>query len=222
MFVIHQTVALKVSDLNPAAYNPRKITAERFEALKESIRIDGFLEPLVVQKKGLGIIGGHQRLRAIKELCVEAGEATPEIPCILLDITDRDAKRLNIKMNKIQGEFEARMLGELLVDIYEDNPINIAEDTALLGFSPGESEKYIRLVEPDMVPVLETEETMTTFGKSPTLSLEFETENTRDRVKKLLQDNAKTAKKKSGDLVAAALGLTKKRGASKKSQTAQA
>ena len=74
MFKVHVPTLHRVSDLNPSAYNPRKITPEKFEALKESIRVDGFLEPIVVQKKGLNIIGGHQRVKAIKEICVEENE----------------------------------------------------------------------------------------------------------------------------------------------------
>jgi ParB-like chromosome segregation protein Spo0J len=211
MFKVHVPTLARVSELNPAAYNPRKITPEKYEALKESIKSDGFLEPLVVQKQGLRIIGGHQRLRAIKEICVEEGERCPDIPCIVLDLDDRSAKRLNIKLNNIQGEFEVRMLGELLVDIYEDEGFK-ADDAAMLGFLQNEAEKVIRLIEPTMVPPLPPMgDEPSSFGKSITLSLEFDSVAMRDKVKKLLVENAKTAKRKSGDLVAAALGLVKKK-----------
>ena len=71
MFDVHATKLIRVAELNPSAYNPRRISPEKFEALKESIKRDGFLEPLVVQKKGLRIIGGHQRLKAIKEIITQ-------------------------------------------------------------------------------------------------------------------------------------------------------
>jgi len=212
MFKVHVPAAQRVAELNPAVYNPRKITPEKFEALKESIKADGFLEPLVVQKEGLRIIGGHQRLKAVKEIAVEEGAKCPDIPCIVLDVDDRSAKRLNIKLNKIQGEFEARLLGELLVGLYEEAPLEIAEDTMLLGFMQDEAAKFIRLVEPEMVPVLGGEDKEPgAFGKSITLSIEFESIAMRDKVKNLLVENAKVAKKKSGDLVAVALGLVKKK-----------
>jgi hypothetical protein len=213
MFTVHPTVMVRVAELNPAAYNPRKITPEKFDALKESIRNDGFLEPLVVQKKGLRIIGGHQRVKAVKELCVEESAATPDLPCIVLDINDKAAKRLNIKLNKIQGEFEARMLGELLVDIYEDKKLMVPEvDFGILGFETNEAEKFIRLVEPDLFPLPPAGDQETSgFGQSITLSIEFDSVALRDKVKKLLVENAKTAKRKTGELVAVALGLSKKR-----------
>lgn len=207
VFEIHETTKVQASLLNPAAYNPRKITAEKFEALKESIRGDGFIEPLVVQKAGTRIIGGHQRLKAIKELCVEASAAIPDIPCVVLDIGDKAAKRLNIKLNKIQGEFEAKLLGELLVDLYEDSTPLPVDDFASLGFDPSEAEKFIRMVEPDLVPISGAGQDSEPFARSITLSVEFETVVMRDKVKKLLDENQKTAQRKTGDLVATALGL---------------
>jgi hypothetical protein len=217
MFQVHPTVMVRVADLNPAAYNPRKISPEKFEALKESIKLDGFLEPLVVQKKGFRIIGGHQRVKAVKEICVEVAVATPDLPCIVLDVGDKAAKRLNIKLNKIQGEFEARMLGELLVDIYEQK-VSIPEvDFGVLGFEQLEAEKFIRLVEPDLVPLPPSGgEEASGFGKSITLSVEFDSVALRDKVKKLLNENSKTAKRKTGELVAVALGLLKKKVVAKK------
>jgi ParB-like chromosome segregation protein Spo0J len=215
-FKVNLPELVPVARLNPAAYNPRKIAPEKFESLKESIRHDGFLDALVVQKTGMRIIGGHQRLKAVKEICVEGSRAAPDLPCIVLDIDDKSAKRLNIKLNKIQGEFESRLLGELLVDIYEQQPLDVL-DFALLGFDALEAEKFIRLVEPDLIPLPAPEpEEPTSFGRSITLSVEFETVEQRDRVKELLMENAKTSKKKSGDIVAAALGIVKK-SATKKS-----
>lgn len=221
MFKVHAPQLVRVAELNPSAYNPRKIPPEKFEALKESIRLDGFLEPLVVQKSGLRIIGGHQRFRAIKEICVEAGELCPDLHCVVLDVDDRAAKRLNIKLNKIQGEFEARMLGELLIDIYEDKPLVISEDSALLGFIQDEAATFIRLVDPDMVPAPgRVDGELGEFGKSITLSVEFETVAMRDKVKALLVENARVAKKKPGDIVAAALGLVKRKVVAKRGKTA--
>lgn len=212
MFEVHKPSMVRVADLNPAAYNPRKITPEKFDALKESILKDGFLEPLVVQKKGLRLIGGHQRLKAVKEICVEESKPAPDLPCIVLDVDDLAAKRLNIKLNKIQGEFEARMLGELLVDIYEANVTLPTDDFALLGFETSEAEKFIRLIEPDRVPLPPSEpEEGSSFGKSLTLSLEFDSVTLRDKVKKLLLANAKTTKQRTGSLVAVALGISKKK-----------
>jgi hypothetical protein len=219
MFKVHESVMLRAAELNPSAYNPRAISPEKFEALKESIREHGFLEPLVVQKKGLKIIGGHQRLRACKELCVEAAKPVPDLPCTVLDVDDKTARKINIKLNKVQGEFEARLLGELLVDIYDDEKMPLPTDEfSLLGFAAQEAEKFIRLVEPERVPLSLPDggEEPGSFGKSIMLSIAFETVALRDKVKKLLSANAKTTKQMTGQLVAVALGLSKKKPSKKR------
>ena len=218
VFAVHGSTLVSVARLNPAAYNPRKIAPEKFEALKGSIRHDGFLDPLVVQRDGMRIIGGHQRLMAVKEICVEASKPAPELPCIVLDIGDKEAKRLNIKLNKIRGEFEARLLGELMVDIFDNESVPLpVEDFASLGFMDQEAEQFIRLIEPDRVPLpRETGgEEPSGFGQSITLSIEFDSVTLRDKVKKLLGENAKTTKKKTGEVVAVALGIAKKKPARK-------
>ena len=110
------------------------------------------------------------------------------------------------------------MLGELLVDLYDDVPIN--ENDALdLGFSLQDATKYIHLIEPE-TPIPGEIDPIPGFGRHPTLSLEFANASMRDAVKKLLLERCEIEKKKSGDLIADALGLTKKRTRSGKKRAA--
>jgi len=208
MFDVHVPQLVKVAMLNPSVYNPRKISPEKFEGLKQSILTEGFVEPIVVQKSRMAIIGGHQRVRAVKEISIEAGVAPPDIPCVVLDIDDVRAKKLNIKLNAIKGDFEARMLGELILDIYEEHKIE-PEEAMHLGFSEDEVMKYIHIVEPDLA-VEEQSDEPKSFGKSITLSLEFSTVAERDRIKKLLADRSKLEKKKTGDIVTSLLMMRRK------------
>lgn len=215
MFQVHEQRMLKVVDINPAAYNPRRISPEKYEGLKESIRTEGFVEPLVVQKKGLGLIGGHQRLRAVKELAIEAGEKPPDLPCTIIDIDDVRAKKLNIKLNSLTGEFDARLLGELLIDIYDD-PVKVIHEEALhLGFEQEEVIKYMHLVEPPP-PKPAGDDGGTSFAKNTTLSLEFDSASIRDAVKKILKERSELEKKKSGDVIASLLMPMRTRGVKKK------
>lgn len=57
---------VNLDDVRPANYNPRKITNEKIEELARSIQINGFLIPIIVNKKNNIIIAGHQRCRAAK------------------------------------------------------------------------------------------------------------------------------------------------------------
>ena len=206
--IMHEPVALAVGTLNAAPYNPRKISPEMMHALKVGIRKHGFVQSMVVQKKGLVIIGGHQRLKALKEICVEDSVAVPKVPCTVLDLTDREAKKLNVALNKVGGDFDARLLGELLVDINDD--VAIHEDEAMeMGFDDEEVGKYLKLVEP---PVLEPDDQESIpFARSVTLSIVFNDVPTRDAVQKLLEERSKVEKMTSGDIIFAALGGGKAR-----------
>jgi hypothetical protein len=208
--VVHKTVMTPVSALNPAPYNPRRISPRKFEALKANIRLHGFLDPLVVQKNGMNIIGGHQRVKAVKEVCVEDSLSMPELPCVVIDVDDRTAKKLNIALNNVGGDFEASLLGELLDGLHEDEPL-IQADVELMGFEDDELGKYLKLSEPPDASGGGDDPDRNGFGRTLTLTLEFSTKEKRDAMKKLLAEHAKTTKKRTGDLVFEAFDKGKKK-----------
>lgn len=202
--VVHIPAMTPIRRINPAIYNPRKISPSDFDALKMSIRTFGFLDPVVVQKTGMCLIGGHQRVKALKELCVDLGIEAPSIPVIILDIEDRDARKLNVMLNNVGGEFDARMLGQLLADMSKEKPLD-ATELSFMGFEQNEADKLLRLV--DAIPPLPTTDNEpSTFGRSITLSLDFNDVRLRDLTKKTLVDKSGTTGQKTGDFIAALLG----------------
>ncbi len=86
MNLSYELVEMDIKDILPAPYNPRKITKEMLEQLKASIRDDGYLEPIVVNKRTGFVVGGNQRLKALKELGVK------KVPVHLIDV-DEDRRR---------------------------------------------------------------------------------------------------------------------------------
>ena len=75
---------MKLSELNPAKYNPRKALKpgdKEFEKLKNSIENFGYVELIVVNTRtGNTVISGHQRLSVLKHLGREEAE------CVLVDL----------------------------------------------------------------------------------------------------------------------------------------
>ena len=72
-----EIVKMKLSELNPAAYNPRKALKPgdpAYEKLKASILSFGNVEPIVWNRSTGNVIGGHQRLRVLLDLGVEESE----------------------------------------------------------------------------------------------------------------------------------------------------
>ena len=109
-----EIVKMKLSGLNPAAYNPRKALRPgdpAYEKLKASILSFGNVEPIVWNRNTGNIIGGHQRLRVLLDLGVTESEVS------VVDLSEVDEKRLNIALNKITGEWDDEKLSSLLADI---------------------------------------------------------------------------------------------------------
>ena len=107
---------IKLSELNPAEYNPRTITAEEFEGLKESLKTFGQQENLIVNKD-MTIISGHQRYEAMKAL------GWTEAVCNMVDLDKHTEKKLNVIMNStaISGKYDDLKLSEILEELKLDD-----------------------------------------------------------------------------------------------------
>lgn len=107
-----------ISKLKPANYNPRKISASAMEQLKESIRRFSMIDPIVVNgasNRMNVVIGGHQRLRAAKEL------GHKEIPVVYVRINNiKKEKELNLRLNTNAGEWDYDLLKGFDVDLLLD------------------------------------------------------------------------------------------------------
>jgi DNA modification methylase len=81
------------------------------EKLKRSIEKFGFVEPVVVRTADGTVIGGHQRLLAAKALGMK------RVPVVYVDATEDQAKALNLALNRIHGEWDLPLLGELIEEL---------------------------------------------------------------------------------------------------------
>ena len=104
----------KIDDLLPAVYNPRKdLTPEdkEYQKIKRSIEEFGYVEPIIYNVTTGTIVGGHQRLKVLKEL------GYTEIDVVEIEETPEREKALNIALNKIEGEWDKDTLKDLLQEL---------------------------------------------------------------------------------------------------------
>jgi len=137
---------LGVDEVNPAEYNPRTINDEEFGKLKKGLTEFGIVDPLIVNKDGT-LIGGHQRLRAAKEL------GWTEIPAVVLDLDKRKEKALNLALNKLRGEWDYGKLTSLLREFDEITDF----DMELTGFDVIEATEITELMDVDASAILNDE-----------------------------------------------------------------
>lgn len=120
---------MKISDLRPADYNPRqdlKPGDREYEKIARSIDEFGYVEPIVWNEQTGNVVGGHQRLKVLKERGFE------EIEVTVVNLSERDEKILNVALNKITGRWDFGKLSELLTELQEEGALEAT------GFEPWE------------------------------------------------------------------------------------
>ena len=121
-----------VKDIKYAPYNPRKISDEVLSKLKRSIEEFGYIEPIVVNKRTMHVVGGNQRLKVLRQMGIG------EVQSVIVDLDETHEKALNIALNKINGEWDLPALKDLLLEI-DTGEIDIE----LTGFEMPEIEELM-------------------------------------------------------------------------------
>ncbi len=105
---------IDINKINPAPYNPRldlKPGDSEYEKIKRSISEFDLVEPLVWNKRTGNLVGGHQRLKVLKE------QGTDKVEVSVVDLSPSKEKALNIALNKAQGQWDYPKLKDLLQEI---------------------------------------------------------------------------------------------------------
>lgn len=126
---------IEITKLKPAEYNPRKDLKpedEEYQKIKRSIIEFGYVAPVIVNSD-MTVIGGHQRLKVLKELGYN------EVECVVVDLNKNKEKVLNIALNKISGDWDNSKLEELLAELKETD-INLD----ITGFSFDEVDNILK------------------------------------------------------------------------------
>ena len=108
----------RIDELIPAPYNPRqdiKPGDGEYEKLKRSLEEFGYVEPVIWNARTGYVVGGHQRLKVLREL----GET--EIDCVVVDMPESQEKALNIALNKISNDWDGEKLSALLEELQNED-----------------------------------------------------------------------------------------------------
>jgi hypothetical protein len=89
-----EATMMAIEKIKPYENNPRRITAEAVQAVKQSIESYGYVQPIALHKATNEIVVGHTRYTALKELGVK------EVQVYLLDITDEQARQYRLVDNR--------------------------------------------------------------------------------------------------------------------------
>ena len=141
----------KLSDLKAAPYNPRKISPAALKGLQASIERFGVVQDIVVNRRSGFVVGGHQRVAALKVAGVK------EVPVCWVDLDEPEEKALNVALNNphISGEFDDS-LQALLAEIQDGIGPDLFKHVALDSLLLSEAELGSFSVEETTMPTLDS------------------------------------------------------------------
>ena len=126
---------MPIDELVGADYNPRvdlKPGDKVYEQLKKSILEFGYVEPVVWNSRTNTVVGGHQRLKVLKDL------GYTEVRVSVVDLDINQEKALNVGLNKITGEWDVVKLEDLIKELEVDG-----FDISLTGFNMKELDDLV-------------------------------------------------------------------------------
>ena len=142
---------ISVKDLIPYERNTKKHDKTQINNVAESIKQYGFVQPIVIDKDNMVVIG-HCRLLAAKQLKMK------EVPCVCVeDLTEEQVKALRIVDNKSnESEWDFDILPDELAEL----------DLSGFDFDFGieDEEKETEIVEDEVPEVDEDAEPITKLG----------------------------------------------------------
>jgi len=97
---------IKIKRILPNPVNPRSITEDALNGLRKSLERFGYVDLLVVNKRNMQLVSGHQRLRLLQESGVKT------VSCIMVDVDDTYHQAMAISLNnqRIVGTWTAELI----------------------------------------------------------------------------------------------------------------
>lgn len=107
-----EIIKKRILDIVPYAKNAKKHDKRQIDNVAESIKQYGFVQPIVIDKDNVVVIG-HCRLLAAKQLKMK------EVPCVCVDdLTEEQVKALRIVDNKSnESEWDLDILPDELAEL---------------------------------------------------------------------------------------------------------
>ena len=175
---------VKIDDLVSPEYNPRHITPEAMESLKQSINEFGYITPIIVNRVNMHVVGGNQRLECLKALDYK------EVEVIFINEPDINReKAINIRLNNSSGDWDIGKLDNIFNDLEIEG-----FDLTLTGFATENLQPF----ETETTSEIPTSETITSdlntglkTETNKTVETADEPKTTNETEEEIIEDNVK-------------------------------
>ena len=131
---------IEVEKLKPNPWNPNRMSDEMFHKLKEYVKREGMVEPIVVRPQGkeYEILGGYHRWLICKELGYSS------VPCVVVELDDKRARILSVNLNELKGQSLPHLLAELIHDLSKE--VTLEDLETQLPYSTAELKDSLELL----------------------------------------------------------------------------
>ena len=148
--IYNQVQMVALSKININNWNPNFESSEIQNAVKDDIIKNGFIDPITVQKKNkklnknFVIIDGEHRYLKLKEIIEQSETKKPldkqdkkildkaNIPCIVIDCSDKTAMALTIRLNRERGSLMPDKLGQVIREISPNADVDYLHDLVFI------------------------------------------------------------------------------------------
>ncbi len=148
-----QTQMVPIGQIRPNPWNPNVVPEHVMEALVANVKRVGMNQPILVRPLTDGefeIVDGEHRWQVANRAGLE------EVPVIVRDLDDHEAKAQTLAMNKLRGEMEPADVARIFRELSEDG-LPYEELATFTGYTLPEIENYDALLpdpEEGLLPAL--------------------------------------------------------------------
>ena len=114
-------------DLNVPTWNATYILRPDLLVLTASLMDYGILSPFVVQKDGMNVIDGSQRLRAITGNKHLSEKFADGVPIQIIDCGETEAMALHIQLNRGRGNIVAHKLSRIVKQLKRSKAFSVED-----------------------------------------------------------------------------------------------
>ena len=132
-----EIVKVNRKDIHGVDWNPRKISESARKKLKAGLKKFGLVQPIIVNKRSMNIVGGHKR---IEEMDTILRNDDYDLHVAMIDVDERGEVSLNVLLNNtsVMGEWDIFALQDLHrlfpdIDYVSDFGFDESEVDIMLG-----------------------------------------------------------------------------------------
>lgn len=134
---VYHVEPFDVFKLKANSWNPNTVFNTELKLLERSILENGWTHPIIINRNNIIIDGYHRHWLAKNSQAIQDRDAGL-VPVVILDIDDRDAMMMTVRMNRAKGTHGALQMRDLVRTLIDDHDVSPEEMVEKMGMTESE------------------------------------------------------------------------------------